>query len=181
MDQVYWLLSETRQANFVLASVLRTFVDDLLIDGYQADIDWFLCKIKERFKCQDEEYLQGFHDKRRYRIQYDIGMKTATSTNKRHYRNQALDQDSTYREVEDFHQLEEYRRKGLSRKVNICTEARTTPSSHVDTTRQGPHTTVNGVNTVNMVNGTVNIGDFNAKNARSTHQDADESTLGLRG
>ena len=43
------------------------------------------------------------------------------------------------------------------------------------------HTTVNGVNTVNMVNGTVNIGDFNAKNARSTHQDADESTLGLRG
>ena len=73
------------------------------------------------------------------------------------------------------------RRKGLSRKVNICTEARTTSSSHVDTTRQGPHTTVNGVNTVNMVNGTVNIGDFNAKNARSTHQDADESTLGLRG
>ena len=122
----------------------------------------------------------------------DVGMKTATSTskrcyrnatstNKRHYRDQTLNQDSAYRKVEDFHQLRGYSRKGLSRKVNICTEARTTPSSHVDTTRQGPHTTVNGVNTVNMVNGTVNIGDFNAKNARSTHQDADESTLGLRG
>ena len=40
---------------------------------------------------------------------------------------------------------------------------------------------LNRVKPVNMVNGTVNIGDFNAKNARSTHQDADESTLGLRG
>ena len=111
----------------------------------------------------------------------DVGIKTATSTNKRHYRDQTLNQDSAYRKVEDFHQLRGYSRKGLSRKVNICTETRTTPSSHVDTTRQGSHTTVNGVNTVNMVNGTVNIGDFNAKNARSTHQDADESTLGLRG
>ena len=127
------------------------------------------------------------------RNQDDVGMKTATSTskrcycktatstNKRHYRDQTLNQDSAYRKVEDFHQLRGYSRKGLSRKVNICTEARTTSPSHVDTTRQGPHTTVNGVNTVNMVNGTVNIGDFNAKNARSTHQDADESTLGLRG
>ena len=81
----------------------------------------------------------------------DAGMENATSTSKR------------------------------CRKINLCTEARTSPPSHVDTARQGPHTTVNGVNTVNMVNGTVNIGDFNAKNARSTHQDADESTLGLRG
>ena len=71
--------------------------------------------------------------------------------------------------------------KRYCRKINLCTETRTTPPLHVNTTRQGPHTTVNGVNTVNMVNGTVNIGDFNAKNARSTHQDADESTLGLRG
>ena len=120
-------------------------------------------------------------NKRHYRNQDDAGIKAATSTNKRHYHDQALNRKSTCHEVEDFHQLRGYSRKGLSRKVNICTEARTTSSSHVDTTRQGPHTTVNGVNTVNMVNGTVNIGDFNAKNARSTHQDADESTLGLRG
>ena len=111
----------------------------------------------------------------------DVGIKTATSTNKRHYHDQALNREPTYRKVEVSHKLRGYSRKGLSRKVNICTEARTTSPSHVDTTRQGPHTTVNGVNTVNMVNGTVNIGDFNAKNARSTHQDADESTLGLRG
>ena len=113
--------------------------------------------------------------------QDDAGIKTATSTNKRHYHDQTLNRESTCREVEDFHQLRGYSRKGLSRKVNICTEARTTSPSHVDAARQGPHTTVNGVNTVNMVNGMVNIGDFNAKNARSTHQDADESTLGLRG
>ena len=46
------------------------------------------------------------------------------------------------------------RRKGLSHKINVCTE-----------TDQGLHTTVGGVNTVNMVNGTVNIGDFNAKDS----------------
>ena len=45
-------------------------------------------------------------------------------------------------------------RKGLSRKINVCTE-----------TDQGPHTTANGVNTVNMANGTVNIGDFNTKDS----------------
>ena len=45
------------------------------------------------------------------------------------------------------------------------TSARKHAQLHVDTTRQGPHTTVNGVNTVNMVNGTVNIGDFNTKDS----------------
>ena len=60
------------------------------------------------------------------------------------------------------------RRKGLSRKVNSCTEARTSPPFHVDTARQGSHTTVNGVNTANMVNGTVNIGDFNTKDSTNT-------------
>jgi len=42
--------------------VLLTFVDDLLIDGYQADIDWFLRKINGRFECKDEEYLRPGQD-----------------------------------------------------------------------------------------------------------------------
>ena len=57
------------------------------------------------------------------------------------------------------------RRKGLSRKINLCTEACTSPPLHVDTALQGPHTTANGVNTVNMANGTVDIGDFNTKHS----------------
>ena len=38
--------------------LVLTFVDDLLIDGFESDIKWFLAELEERFDCKDPETVE---------------------------------------------------------------------------------------------------------------------------